>query len=207
MFFLKKSGGFLGLISNVVKILGTISIVYSNILTLITEAAPIHKNFNVCLVDSTIPESIPHQQLNYFLDIIFEMYRVPTKLNFMKECYPAAHSMIHMYVSFEFTNHTFRDDMTPCHFRPENLAHAYFPPVFDIHINVEKLFTVTFDNKLTSEGMQYALLKVLLHEFGHAMGLPHSKQANSIMNINPFANYAIDIRDALLLSKAWTAPR
>lgn len=87
-----------------------------------------------------------------------------------------------------------------CSFSGSNIAHAFSPLLSDIHLNYNQEFTTSFNNIYTDRCVKYALIKVLMHEFGHAMGLDHNRDIDSIMNIRPFENYALSKSD---ISKLW----
>lgn len=163
------------------------------------------KSFNVCLREETVPAYLKKEDILFFLDVVYEMYRIPTKLNYVSTCNPPFHSRVHMYISFEDSNHEYHHDSIRkhCQFQKTNIAHAFYPPDFDIHINNNKLFTTMFDSDIGNKGLEYGLLKVLLHEFGHSMGLRHSLDIDSIMNTRPFENFAININDIYKLKHIW----
>lgn len=167
-------------------------------------AKPYSKPFNVCLQEETIPLNLSTKKFYYFLDIIYEMYRHPTGLDFRSTCEPE-NGKVDMFISFEDIQHAYRQNSysKPCKFQSYNIAHAYYPPEHDIHINNHKLFTTFIDNEIDEDGKHFAILKVLLHEFGHAMGLDHNLDLDSIMNLKPFTNYAINHRDHETLYRLW----
>jgi hypothetical protein len=57
------------------------------------------------------------------------------------------------------------------------LAHAFFPSSGDIHFDDDELFTDDY----TTQDEQYTLRLVAAHEIGHALGLQHSFEENSLM--------------------------
>ncbi|CAF3933084.1 unnamed protein product [Rotaria sp. Silwood2] len=57
------------------------------------------------------------------------------------------------------------------------LAHAFYPKSGDIHFDDDEYFTDDYTNK----NDQYTLRLVAAHEIGHALGLSHSFEENSLM--------------------------
>ena len=59
----------------------------------------------------------------------------------------------------------------------QTFAHAFYPPVGDIHLNNEMMWSDGKDNKPS-------LYSIVLHELGHSLGLGHSPNPDSVMNGN-----------------------
>lgn len=57
------------------------------------------------------------------------------------------------------------------------LAHAFYPLAGDIHFDDDERFTDSYKN----ENEQYTLRLVAAHEIGHALGLAHSYEEDSLM--------------------------
>jgi matrix metalloproteinase-14 (membrane-inserted) len=57
------------------------------------------------------------------------------------------------------------------------LAHAFYPTSGDIHFDDDEFFTDNY----TNENEHYTLRLVAAHEIGHALGLSHSFEAESLM--------------------------
>ncbi|CAF3526065.1 unnamed protein product [Adineta steineri] len=57
------------------------------------------------------------------------------------------------------------------------LAHAFYPKSGDIHFDDDEIFTDDYSEK----DEQYTLRLVAAHEIGHALGLAHSFETNSLM--------------------------
>ena len=53
-------------------------------------------------------------------------------------------------------------------------AHAFYPPVGDIHLNIGMLWS-------DGEDSNPSLYSIVLHELGHSLGLGHSSNADSVM--------------------------
>ncbi|CAF3325691.1 unnamed protein product [Rotaria socialis] len=59
----------------------------------------------------------------------------------------------------------------------KTLAHAFFPKSGDIHFDDDEMFSDDY----TDQDEQYTLRLVAAHEIGHALGLGHSFEENSLM--------------------------
>lgn len=104
----------------------------------------------------------------------FSMWESLTKLKFVY----TPNSDADFNFSFEDTIHDTSIDTKCIPFDKGTLAHAYYPTTTlagEIHINDN----FSFNNKLNTRS--YSLLHVLIHEIGHALGLPHNQRTTSIM--------------------------
>ncbi|CAF0728643.1 unnamed protein product [Rotaria sp. Silwood1] len=69
------------------------------------------------------------------------------------------------------------DDGYPFDGQGTTLAHAFYPKKGDIHFDDDEYFTDDYTNK----DEHYTLRLVAAHEIGHALGLSHSFEENSLM--------------------------
>lgn len=251
---------------------------------------PLQSAFVVCLLEHTVPPEIPIAKVRHFIDVAFEMYAGATGLQYKQMCNPKRY--VRMFISFEAFDHYYRNS-TKCSFEPTNVAHAYNIPLFDMHINSEKILRLlnhsnsgsgayvggngSRDNSSDSDGdgndsdgddgsrygnrgsgtesslgskyrtnsnnsvtidsipttaaadnatatvtivpnatldikvskailtkrLNRLLLTVILHEFGHSMGLSHNIDTDSIMNVNPFKTFGPNRTDVHKLRRIW----
>lgn len=64
-----------------------------------------------------------------------------------------------------------------CQFNSEHvIAHAYFPPIHEIHIRDAKNYF-----KVNRDAVGPSLFATMVHEIGHILSLRHSKSSDSIM--------------------------
>jgi hypothetical protein len=123
-----------------------------------------------------------------------------------------------MFLSFEPQVHKKNklDDNVCEEFNNKTMAHAYFPSRFDMHINNAKTFTfqrnvvrrlIIDKNRRLRVITSYPILMVLMHEFGHSMGLEHSLEHDSVMLENNVKNYGLTFTDITTLENIWSNAR
>lgn len=184
------------------------------------------RQFDICIVKSSVPAYLSYEQLEFEMKIAVEAYRRFTHLAFNFTCHnprmflafvPPEHKRHHGYTNitgFFKDNH---DDTEMCDALERNvLAHAFYPPYFDIHINNAVRYSFTrnivynFIVRQYSDGTNvvlikksYPILPILMHEFGHSMGLRHSPDYDSVMKSGNILNYGLSEDDIKKLQMIW----
>lgn len=128
---------------------------------------------NVCIKYDTIPNTLEKYFVEYSMKLIFENFKKFTGIKYDLSC-----SKSQMEIKFVPENHQYNGK--DCSFDTNVLAHAFPPPIYDIHINTKYVFG-PYLRIMYGDTIEFPLYNILLHEFGHSMGLSHSKERQSIM--------------------------
>lgn len=173
--------------------------------------------FNICIIEKTIPHELNVERFRLLVEIAVETYRPFTGLNFKINCKNPK-----MYISFVDKDHNrYSHPSSPiekCDDLPNNvLAHAFYPPGYDIHISKNKRFnfglsieTVSSFHYKKSDSHYYItlvksfpLLPIIIHEMGHSMGLKHSTEKDSVMVEDNLMNLGLTMKDINTLEELW----
>lgn len=181
-------------------------------------------NFKICIINHLLPINMTVKQFEDIVLRVANEYGRYTGLDYTIGCSGA----VDQYISFQRRFHNQNSNYPTRAARisqkckqlgDRELAHAFYPPMYDIHINVNDEFTLQDKDEeiwtglITKAGVRYlkyerkySLYCVIKHEFGHSMGLEHNNSTDSFMYEGiqilkldcPFHQSDID-----LLSKIW----
>ncbi|CAG9773427.1 unnamed protein product [Ceutorhynchus assimilis] len=109
-------------------------------------------------------------------------------------------------ISFNYSNHSLYANKNECpyEFHYYVLAHSYFPSLQSetVEIHMNRAFTWYLEDAPSVPDSQKSLLQVLTHEIGHALGIGHSHDTQSIMypallDIGPDVRLSSDDKEAI----------